>query len=127
MAGHADDFELLGRFARARDEPAYAEVVRRHLNLVYSSAVRRACDRHLAEDVTQAVFVILAKKAKSVRSSRAPLSAWLLSTVRYAAANALKIEARRRSARSTAATRKVARATSGPTWPSSPGSRTPPA
>jgi len=96
MAGHADDFELLGRFARARDEPAFAEVVRRHLNLVYSSAVRRVGDRHLAEDVTQAVFVILAKKAKSVRSSRSPLAAWLLSTVRYAAANALKIEARRR-------------------------------
>src|SRR3954467_6119590 len=96
MAAHADDFELLDRFARARDEPAFAEVVRRYLNLVYSSAARRVGDRHLAEDVTQAVFVILAKKAKSVRSARAPLSAWLLTTVRYAAANALKIESRRR-------------------------------
>src|SRR5688572_5204797 len=95
MAGAASDFELLERYARARDEPAFAEVVRRHLNLVYSAAVRRVGDRHLAEDVTQAVFVILAKKANSVRSST-PLSAWLLTTVRYAAANALKIEARRR-------------------------------
>ena len=96
MAGPADDFELLERYARARDEAAFAEVVRRYLNLVYSAAVRRVGDRHLAEDVTQAVFVILAKKAKSVRSSRPPLSAWLLTTVKYAAANALKIEARRR-------------------------------
>jgi RNA polymerase sigma-70 factor (ECF subfamily) len=96
MAGHADDFELLDRFARARDEPAFAEVVRRHLDLVYSSAVRRVGDRHLAEDVTQAVFVILAKRAKSVRSSKGPLSAWLLTAARYASANALRIESRRR-------------------------------
>src|SRR5687767_8455994 len=95
MAGPADDFELLKRYARARDAAAFAEVVRRHVNLVYSAAVRRVADRHLAEDVTQAVFVILEKKANSVGSS-APLSAWLLRTVRYAAANALKIEARRR-------------------------------
>ena len=96
MAGHADDLELLDRFARARDEPAFAEVVRRYLDLVYTSAVRRVGDRHLAEDVTQAVFVILAKRAGSVGSSRSPLSAWLLTAVRYAAANALKIESRRR-------------------------------
>ena len=60
--------------------------------------MRRVGDRHLAEDVTQAVFVILAKKAKSLRdaSGGGALSAWLLSTVRYASANALKMEARRR-------------------------------
>ena len=50
MAGHADDLELLDRFARARDEPAFAEVVRRYLDLVFTSAVRRVGDRHLAED-----------------------------------------------------------------------------
>ena len=114
MAAHADDLELLDRFARARDEPAFAEVVRRYLNLVYSSAARRVGDRHLAEDVTQAVFVILAKKAKSVRSARSPLSAWLLTTVRYAAANALKIESRRRKHEEAAATASaVARGASG--------------
>ena len=107
MARPADDFELLERYARARDEPAFAEVVRRHLNLVYSAAVRRVGDRHLAEDVTQAVFVILAKKANSVRSSM-PMGAWLLTAVRYAAANALKIEARRRQHEAAAAARVAA-------------------
>jgi RNA polymerase sigma factor (sigma-70 family) len=95
MAVADDDFGLLGRYANGRDEAAFAELVRRHVNLVYSAAARRVGQRQLAEDVTQAVFVILAKKAKSLRRSN-PLSAWLLTTVRYAAANALKIEARRR-------------------------------
>ena len=117
MAGAAEDFELLGRYARARDESAFAEVVRRYLNLVYSAAVRRVGDRHLAEDVTQAVFVILAKKAKSVASSAGaggtPLSAWLLTTVRYAAANALKIEARRRRHEAAAAAASQVAAASG--------------
>ena len=80
-----DDRALLSCYAQKRDEQAFAALVRRHVDLVYSAAVRRVGDRQLAEDVTQAVFVILAKKAKSIRGG--PLSAWLLSTVRYAAAN----------------------------------------
>src|SRR5687768_3820476 len=91
-----DDARLLERYARSRDEAAFGALVRRHLDLVYSAAARRVGDRHLAEDVTQAVFVVLAKKANSVRRSTAPLAAWLLTTVRYAAANALKTERRRR-------------------------------
>lgn len=74
---------------------AFTELVRRYVNLVYSAAARRVGDRHLAQDVTQAVFVILAGKAKSLRRDT-PISGWLLTTVRYAAANALKIERRRR-------------------------------
>src|SRR4051812_8261572 len=90
-----DDRALLGRYASGRDEQAFAALVRRHVNLVYSAAARRVGDRHLAEDVTQAVFIILAQKARSIRPD-APLSAWLLTTVRYAASNALKMESRRR-------------------------------
>ncbi|MEA2733928.1 MAG: hypothetical protein QOE14_379 [Humisphaera sp.] len=98
-----DELSLLWRYAHERDESAFATLVRRHVDLVYSSAARRVGDRHLAEDVTQAVFVILAKKAKSIRTG--PLSAWLLSTVRYAAANALKMEtSRRRHEQAAAAT-----------------------
>jgi RNA polymerase sigma factor (sigma-70 family) len=89
-----EDLSFLSLYAQQRDEQAFAALVRRHVDLVYSSALRRVGDRQLAEDVTQAVFVILAKKAGSIRTG--PLSAWLLSTVRYAAANALRIENRRR-------------------------------
>src|SRR5918992_832690 len=90
-----DDSGLLRRYAASRDGAAFALLARRHLDLVYAAAVRRVGDRHLAEDVTQAVFVILARKPKS--AARSPsLGAWLLTTVRYAAANALRIERRRR-------------------------------
>jgi RNA polymerase sigma factor (sigma-70 family) len=97
-----DDLAFLSRYAHQRDERAFAALVRRHVDLVYSAAVRRVGDRQLAEDVTQAVFVILAKKAKSIRTG--PLSAWLLSTVRYASAHALKIDSRRRRHEQAAAT-----------------------
>jgi RNA polymerase sigma-70 factor (ECF subfamily) len=95
MVPSHDDAELLLRFAHERDQAAFAALVRRYANLVYSAAVRRVGNRHLAEDVTQAVFVILSKKAKSI-SSRVPLSAWLLRAVAYCSSNALKIETRRR-------------------------------
>src|SRR5919112_896345 len=89
-----DELALLRRYAQSRDEAAFATLVRQHVDFVYSAAARRVGDRHLAEDVTQAVFVVLATKAASIRDD-APLSAWLLSTVRYCAANALKMEQRR--------------------------------
>jgi RNA polymerase sigma factor (sigma-70 family) len=93
-----EDLGLLRRYARDRDEAAFSSLVRRHLDLVYAAAVRRVRDRHLAEDVAQAVFVILARRAASVstRTGR-PLSLWLLSAVRFAAKNALRIQRRRRS------------------------------
>jgi RNA polymerase sigma factor (sigma-70 family) len=102
MGPAADDWGLLAAYATGRDEQAFAALVRRHVNLVYCAAARRVGDRHLAEDVTQAVFLILANKAKSMRHD-GPLSAWLLTTVRYAAANALKMESRRHKHESRAA------------------------
>src|SRR5262245_42438402 len=56
----ANDWELLRWYARQRDQAAFTELVRRHVNLVFSSAHRRVGNQHLAEDVTQAVFIILA-------------------------------------------------------------------
>jgi RNA polymerase sigma factor (sigma-70 family) len=90
-----DDRILLEAYARTGDAAAFAELARRYMNLVYSAATRRVGDRHLAEDVAQAVFIILATRPSSALRSGA-LGGWLLATVRYAAANAMKIEKRRR-------------------------------
>jgi DNA-directed RNA polymerase specialized sigma24 family protein len=88
------DAALLRRFIEQRDEAAFTELAQRYVRLVYSAALRRVGDRHLAENVCQAVFFILSKKARSAARIN-PLSASLLKTVKYMAANAMKIEARR--------------------------------
>lgn len=88
------DSQLLADFVRAQDQRAFASLVQRHINLVYSAALRRTRDSHLADDVTQAVFVILAKKAHSLTPD-VILSAWLHRTTRYAAMDAIKLRGRR--------------------------------
>jgi RNA polymerase sigma factor (sigma-70 family) len=79
-----DDSALLEKYARTDSESAFATLVERHIGLVYSAALRQVRDPHHAEDVTQAVFIVLARKAGKL--SRHPgLSGWLLQTTRYAA------------------------------------------
>ncbi len=90
-----EDTELLRRFAENRSNEAFSALVRRHLNLVYSSALRRTNgDTHLAEDVTQIVFVTLARQAASLRA-HAVLAGWLYVATRNAAAKAMRTELRR--------------------------------
>lgn len=90
-----DDHQLLAIFARTEWEPAFAELVGRHIKLVYSTALRSTGNPHHAEEITQAVFVILARKAGKL-SPRVVLSGWLYQAARLTAANFLKTESRRR-------------------------------
>jgi len=91
------DHELLTRFARTGEEAAFATLVTRHVNLVWSAARRFTGDDTLAGEVTQAVFIILAQKAGRL-SAKTVLTGWLYQTARLTAANALK-ENRRRQQR----------------------------
>jgi RNA polymerase sigma factor (sigma-70 family) len=87
---------LLCEFTRNGCESAYAELVRRHINLVYSTALRRCHgDTALAEDVTQQVFLDLAKKAKTL-SPDTVLAGWLHCHTSFVAANYLRSEQRRK-------------------------------
>ncbi|MDQ3621464.1 MAG: sigma-70 family RNA polymerase sigma factor [Verrucomicrobiota bacterium] len=90
------DQELLRDYARNGLGAAFSELVRRHLDLVYSAAVRIVVDRHLAQDVTQRVFVALAKDAWKL-ASRTVLSSWLHVTTRNLAAKTVRTEVRRRA------------------------------
>ena len=89
-----DDLALLREYVRNQSEAAFAALVSRHVNLVYSVSLRSVRDPHLAEEITQAVFIILARKAGSL-GDQTILAGWLCRTARYASANALKIQRRR--------------------------------
>src|SRR5690349_5477880 len=88
------DHELLAEFARDGSEPAFAALVERHVNLVYSTALRFTGNPHHAQEITQAAFVILARKAATL-SSRIILSGWLYQTARLTAATFVRGEVRR--------------------------------
>ena len=89
-----DDITLLREFATTESEAAFEALVSRHLNLVYSVALRSIGNAHAAQEISQAVFIILARKAKSL-GSKTILSGWLYQTTRLTAANFLRGEIRR--------------------------------
>ncbi|MEK7677953.1 MAG: sigma factor, partial [Verrucomicrobiota bacterium] len=109
------DLQLLARYARQHAEDAFAELVRRHLGLVYSAAVRQVRSPQLAEEVAQSAFTDLARQAhrlapwdKSAQDGaesqtnyptrRAPdtiLTAWLYQVTRRTAIDVVRREARR--------------------------------
>jgi uncharacterized protein (TIGR03435 family) len=90
-----DDSALLRQYAKDHADAAFAELVARHVNLVYSVALRQAGHPQNAEEITQAVFIILAKKAAGLRHEKA-LSSWLFQATRLTAINFVRSEVRRR-------------------------------
>jgi len=90
-----DDRQLLRCYVTENSEAAFGELVKRHVNLVYSAALRRVGgDCHLAQDVSQLVFTDLARKAASLPDDLV-LAGWLHSATRYAAAQMVRTNRRR--------------------------------
>ncbi len=89
-----EDGELLRAYVGRQAEDAFAALVARYAGLVYSAALRQLREPTLAEEVTQAVFIILARRAARLRPGTI-LPGWLLRTTRYTAANVRRHEQRR--------------------------------
>jgi RNA polymerase sigma factor (sigma-70 family) len=92
----AKDMDLMREYADRNCETAFAGLVHRHINLVYSVALRFTGNSPDAQDVTQAVFIILAQKAASLRQ-RATLTGWLYETTRFTARQLLRTRARQQA------------------------------
>jgi RNA polymerase sigma factor (sigma-70 family) len=90
----SDDMQLLQEYANGHSEEAFAALVSRHINLVFSAAMRSVNNPHQAEEITQAVFVTLARKSRILRRGTV-LSGWLYQTARLTAANFIRAETRR--------------------------------
>lgn len=92
-----DDAELLRRYVGERSEAAFAELVRRHLDLVYSAALRQVDgDVYRAQDVAQTVFTLLAGRAPAL-ADHPGLTGWLYLTAQHVAAKVMRAERRRQA------------------------------
>jgi RNA polymerase sigma factor (sigma-70 family) len=97
IVGMSDtDLELLGRYQRQRVEAAFAELVRRNIDLVYSAALRQVRSPQLAEEVTQSAFMDLARQADQLEPGTV-VSAWLYQVTRRTAIDVVRREARRQA------------------------------
>jgi uncharacterized protein (TIGR03435 family) len=90
------DMKLVREYVSTKSEHAFATLVARHVDLVNSVALRQVRDPHLAQEVTQAVFIILARKANSLGAATI-IPAWLCRTARFVAADALRLQRRRQA------------------------------
>src|SRR5262245_55691553 len=88
-----DDRQLLREYVESGSESAFEGLVKRHVDMVYASALRQLRDAHLAQDTTQAVFLLLARKAGRLGSS-VILSGWLYRTTLHVAGHALRTRMR---------------------------------
>ncbi len=109
------DHELLQSYVSGHSQSAFAALVERHVNLVYSAARRQLHSANLAEDVTQSVFIELARRAPNIPPEQI-LTAWLYVVTRRTALNAKRQESRR-LARETTAAEIAAMKTPSEGWP----------
>jgi uncharacterized protein (TIGR03435 family) len=91
-----NDLDLLHEFVRTHSQDAFAALVQRHVNLVYSAALRQVGTPHLADDVAQCVFADLARNAHRLKSNTI-LTAWLYQVTRRTAIDVVRREAGRQS------------------------------
>ncbi len=111
-----DDHVLLREYVASHSERAFAQLVERHLPVVYASALRFGCgDAHTAQDIAQAVFIQLAGKAGTIRDGHA-LPGWLYRATQRAAAVVFRGEGRRRQRETTAMNLAEQNATPDPDW-----------
>jgi len=90
------DLDLLGQYARGKSQAAFTALVNRHVNLVYSAALRQVRSSQLAEEVAQSVFADLARNADKLATGGTPvLIAWLYSVTRRTAIDVIRKESRR--------------------------------
>jgi RNA polymerase sigma factor (sigma-70 family) len=96
------DSELVSVYAAQGCEDAFRALVARHVSLVYATALRQVGDPGLAEEITQNVFVVLARKAPRL-SGLQTLGGWLHRTTLLEAKASIRAELRRRRREQTAA------------------------
>ena len=106
----SSDLDLLGQYTSENSQDAFAAVVQRHLDLVYSAALRQVRSPQLAEEVVQSVFTDLARNAHRLAPDTI-LSAWLYQVTRRTAIDVVRREARRQLHEQTAAEMNVLNAT----------------
>jgi RNA polymerase sigma factor (sigma-70 family) len=111
-----DDSVLLRQYAGNNSGDAFAALVTRHINLVYSVALRQVGNPHHAEEITQVVFIILAKKAGELRHDKA-LSSWLFRVTRLTANNFVRSEIRRQRREQEAFMRTILNESGNEAWP----------
>ncbi len=88
------DRELLSAYISSRDEDAFGELVSRHMNMVYRACLRRLKNAEDARDACQAVFVVLARKARAAKKQTS-LAAWLHAVARHVSLTAIRTKAKR--------------------------------
>lgn len=102
MSEPTDDRKLLLAYHRDGSHEAFGQLVGKYSPMVFQTALRRTRDHQLAEDVTQAVFIVLARRAGTLKSHES-IAGWLHQTAIFASSSALRAQARQRKHESAAA------------------------